>query len=259
MAIPEILLKSMRLPFLKPNPFAVDAWFDRSCTLTFALPKDQISAELPDCLTPDTFEDRWGFVAVAVVQTRRLRPSGFPKFLGSDFILVGYRYFVRYKSVSGQTLRGLYILRSETDKARMEWLGNLLTRYRYVRTDIQLTESVNQLRVESSQTGLLIELQLPVAPPAILPEQSPFHSWSEARRFSGPLPFTFSTDREQNRVSIVEGVRSHWQPQPVRVLRHQIPFLQQPRFQNARLANAFVVQNVPYHWKAGRVEDWPPS
>ena len=208
---------------------------------------------------PDTFQDRWGFIAVAVVQTRQLRPSGFPKCLGSDFILIGYRYFVRYRSASGQTLRGLYILRSETDKTRMEWLGNLLTRYRYVKTDIRLTESAGKLRVESQQTELRIEMDLQAEPPAPLPDGSPFGSWNEARRFSGPLPFTFSAERADNLVSIVEGVRSHWKPRPVRVLSYRIPFLQDLGAKDAILANAFIVQDVPYHWKAGRVEDWPPS
>ena len=131
----------MSFPFLNANPFAVDAWFDSSCTLTFAEPKEQVAARIPECLEPDTHDDRWGFVAVAIVQTRHLRPAGFPKWLGSDFILVGYRFFVRYKSASGRSLRGLYILRSETDKTRMALLGNLFTRYRYVKTDIHIEDS----------------------------------------------------------------------------------------------------------------------
>ena len=249
----------MPIPFLNANPFAVDAWFDSSCTLTFAVPKEQVAARLPDCLEPDVFDDRWAFVAVAIVQTRKLRPAGFPAWAGSDFVLVGYRFFVRYKSASGRNLRGLYILRSETDKARMVRLGNCFTRYGYVKSGIRLTETAGRLRVEAPDTGLAIELDLTSEGSAPLPADSPFAGWEQARKFSGPLPFTFSYEREKRRVVIVEGVRSHWKPQPVRVLSHHIPFLADLGLANAVLANAFVVRDIPYRWRAGRTETWTPT
>jgi hypothetical protein len=47
----------MNLCLPRANPFAVDAWFDYSCTLTFAVPREEIAARLPSCLEPDTFDD----------------------------------------------------------------------------------------------------------------------------------------------------------------------------------------------------------
>lgn len=241
----------------RANPFAVDAWFDHSCTLTFAVPKEEVAARLPACLEPDTYDNRWGFVAVAVVQTRHLRPSGFPEFFGHDFLLVGYRFFVRYRSASGRTLRGLYILRSETDKPRMAWLGNLFTRYRYVKTDVRLAGNADHLRIDSKESGLEIEVDMHDSSAVGLPAGSPFSSWEQARKFSGPLPFTFTCEEDKRRVLIVEGVRSHWKPQPVRVIRHHIPFLEELGLRNTILANAFVVRDIPYHWKKGKAEPWP--
>jgi hypothetical protein len=245
----------MNLCLPRANPFAVDAWFDYSCTLAFAVPKEEIAARLPSCLEPDVFDGRWGFVAVAVVRTRHLRPSGFPRWLGSDFVLAGYRYFVRYRSASGRNLRGLYILRSETDKKRMELLGNLFTRYHYVKTGVRVTGDDDRLRIDSKDTGLAIEVDL--TSNHGLPEGSPFPGWEDARRFSGPLPFTFTCETEKKRVLVVEGVRSDWKPQPVRVLRHHIPFLAELGHGDAILANAFVARNIPYHWKKGSAEPWP--
>jgi len=244
----------MNLCLPRANPFAVNAWFDFSCTLTFAVPKEDIAARLPSCLVPDVFDDKWGFIAVAAVQTRRLRPAGFPAFLGHDFVLVGYRYFVRYRSASGRNLRGLYILRSETDQKRMEFLGNLFTRYHYVETGVQVTQQQERLRVDSERSDLHIEVDLTEGG---LPDGSPFMQWQDARKFSGPLPFTFTCEAAKKRVLIVEGVRSEWKPQPVNVLRHQIPFLTEIGHGDAILANAFVVKNIPYHWKKGAAEPWP--
>jgi Uncharacterized conserved protein (COG2071) len=244
----------MSFPSLRSNPFPVDAWFDRSCTLTFAIPMDRVQAMLPGCLSADTYQDRWGFLAVAIVQTRKLRPSGFPAFLGNDFILAGYRLFVRYRSTDGRTLRGLYILRSETDKTRMTILGNLFTRYRYVKTDVRITESETTLVASAARSGLRIELDRSSDAPASPPQGSPFTDWKQARSFSGPMPFTFSHDPRTNRVHIVEGVRSNWKPQPICVIDYHIPFLNATGLNDAILANAFVVRDIPYHWKAGRSE-----
>src|SRR5882757_7531900 len=107
--------------FLKDHPFAVEAFFESSLVLTFAVPKDQIQRLIPECLEPDTFNGDWAFIAVAMVQTKSLRPKGFPKMLGNDFFLIGYRVFVRFTNQAGKNLRGLYILKSETDKKKMEF------------------------------------------------------------------------------------------------------------------------------------------
>src|ERR1700753_2806727 len=112
------------LAFLKNHPFAVEAFFESSLVLAFAVPKEQVRHLLPECLVPDTFQDKWAFIAVAMVQTKDLRPKGFPTFLCNDFFLIGYRVFVRFTNQAGKNLRGLYILRSETDKMKMEWVGN---------------------------------------------------------------------------------------------------------------------------------------
>jgi hypothetical protein len=96
------------LSFLKNHPFAVEAFFESSMVLSFAIPKEELQSLIPECLELDTFQDKWAFIAVAMVQTKGLRPKGFPAILGDDFFLTGYRIFVRYTNNAGKRLRGLY-------------------------------------------------------------------------------------------------------------------------------------------------------
>ena len=44
--------------FLKNHPFAVEAFFESSLVLTFAIPKGKIQHLIPECLELDTFNDK---------------------------------------------------------------------------------------------------------------------------------------------------------------------------------------------------------
>ena len=243
------------ISFLKNHPFAVNAFFESSLILTFAIPKEELLPLIPECLTPDTYNDKWGFVAIALVQTRNLRPKGFPEMLGNDFFLIGYRIFVRYTNTADKSLRGLYILRSETDKKKMELLGNIFTHYAYVTTDIEQGQKDNRMVINSVQSGLKIEIETG-SEDYTLPENSPFPDWKEARKYAGPLPDTFTYDKAKREVLIIEGIRQNWRPSPVKVINYQIPFLQQLGLKAPVLANAFIIRNVPYQWEKGRIEKW---
>jgi hypothetical protein len=246
------------LSFLKNHPFAVEAFFETSLVLTYAVPREAVIPLLPECLAPDTFQDQWAFVAAAMVKTKDLRPKGFPAYLGNDFILTGYRVFVRYTTSQGKRLRGLYILRSETDKPRMSFFGNIFTHYNYRTTDIDFTANNSVLNVKSVQSGLNVIVDMNQANAIPLPVGSPFHEWKEARRFAGPLPFTFTYDAATKKVLIIEGVREDWTPRPVRVLHHESGFINQLNIQPTILANAFVIENIPYYWKKGKIDLWKP-
>jgi uncharacterized protein YqjF (DUF2071 family) len=243
------------LGFLKNHPFAVEAFFDSSTVLTFAVPKEELMNLIPECLQLDTFQDKWAFVAAAMVQTKDLRPKGLPKFMGNDFFLIGYRVFVRYTTLEGKNLRGLYILKSETDKKKMEIMGNIFTHYNYTTTDIKLADNGDTKEISSIKSNfkLILDKSEEDVP---LPEHSPFANWKEARRYAGPLPFTFTYNQEKKEVLIIEGVRQNWTPSPVKVIACDFGFVNSLQLKNTVLANAFVIRNIPYHWKKGKIERW---
>ncbi|MFC6996702.1 DUF2071 domain-containing protein [Rufibacter roseus] len=243
------------LSFLKNHPFAVEAYFESSLVLTFALPKEQLQPLIPESLQLDTYKDQFAFLAVAMVQTEGLRPRGFPKFMGNSFFLIGYRVFVRYRNNKGKNLRGLYILKSETDKKKMEWMGNLFTHYNYTTTDIHHTEQNGRSEISSNQSDFKVVLDT-TSNEVPLPFNSPFTDWKEARRFAGPLPFTFSYNPATKEVLIIEGVRENWVPTQVKVNDYRFSFLSSLGLKDAFLANAFIIRNIPYYWKKGRKEVW---
>ncbi|MCZ4408186.1 DUF2071 domain-containing protein [Cryomorphaceae bacterium 1068] len=241
--------------FLKKHPFGVEAYFDSSLVLTFAVLKEELQVLIPECLELDTFQDKWAFIAVALVQTRGLRPKGFPLFFGNDFFLIGYRIFVRYTNNAGRRLRGLYIVKSETDKKRMEFFGNIFTHYNYSTTDISQSMNGNFRHITSQKSKFEIVVEQTNGETK-LPEGSPFDDWKAARKFAGPLPHTFTYQPDDRSVLIIEGVRQNWKPQPVKVTNYNFDFLNELNLNGMVLANAFEVKNIPYYWKKGLVEKW---
>ncbi|AOW20542.1 DUF2071 domain-containing protein [Urechidicola croceus] len=240
---------------LKNHPFAVEAFFESSVVLTFAVKKEQLESMIPESLELDTFQDKWAFVAVALVQTKNLRPKGFLKFMGNNFYLIGYRVFVRYTNKKGKRLRGLYILKSETNKKKMEFFGNIFTHYNYTTTDISTHVNKCENEISSKKSNFKIRYNSS-SDEVILPNNSPFNDWKEARRYAGPLPFTFTYNEENKEVLIIEGVRQNWKPKPIKVTKYNIEFLNTLNLENQILANAFIIENIPYCWKKGVIESW---
>lgn len=243
---------------LQRHPLAMECRFEHSLVLAYALPADLLEPLVPRGLSLDTYDDRWGFVAIAVVQTRGLRPTGLPAALGGDFALTGYRIFVRHRDVGGRTRRGLHVLRSDTDRRTMHRGGNLLTHYQYRRAAITIAATEGELAVRiASHRG---EADLDVVArldeePAPLPPTSPFRSLRDARRFAGPLPWTFDREDATDTIVMVHGHRTAWRPHPVAVDVRRCTFFDRAPFAGeARLANAFHVADIAYGWDRGRRE-----
>jgi hypothetical protein len=242
---------------LKRHPFAVVAHFHQSLVLTYALPRDVLAPLLPPGLILDTFGGL-GFLAIALVQTERLRPAFVPKILGQEFFLSGYRIFTRFQTSSGRTLRGLKILRSDTNRRGMVWSGNALTHYRYRLADVEIAtrDRSLEIQIKTPQSEADLHVIADLSEAAKLPAGSPFADWHQARLFAGPLPFTFDYEAETNSIVMIEGVRQNWHPRPVAVRVLRSTFLDAEPFASASpvLASAFYIEDIPYRWKRGVVE-----
>lgn len=88
----------------------------------------------------------------------------------------------------------------------MELLGNIFTHYNYTTTDIKIVNQSGTMEVRSLQSDLLISVNENRGEVS-LPFNSPFANWNEARRFAGPLPYTFDFNEITRKVLIIQGVR----------------------------------------------------
>jgi hypothetical protein len=233
---------------LQRNPLPIAAHFRHSLVLAYAFPRATLEPLLPPTLELDT-HGKSGLAAAAFVQTERLRPAFLPDALGLDFFLAGYRIFARV--AEQPSLRGLYILGSYTDRRSMVIFGNAFTRYRYRLADASCRLAGDKLEIQI-RPGVDVVADLASAS-APLPEGSPFSDEREARRFAGPLPYTFHHEQETGSLVAVRGTRTGWEPRPAAVAVRELAFFASGPFADAdaTLANAFYVGGVDYRWERG--------
>jgi uncharacterized protein YqjF (DUF2071 family) len=241
---------------LQRHPIPMSCHFEHSLAVAWALPAHTLEPLVPPGLTLDTYENRWGFVVIALVQARNLRPAFLPASCGRDYALTGYRIFVRYRDRTGRTRRGLHILRSDTSKRVMKLGGNLLTHYNYQLARIDIAPAADRLEVRITTPGAEADLHVVAhlsGEPAPLPPASPFRSAHDARRFAGPLAWTFDHEPQTSSIIMIQARRSAWLPQPTAVDIKTCSFLERAPFSTAapRLANAFYVADVGYGWQQG--------
>ena len=223
------------------SPFAVKAHFRRSLVLTYSCPPEIAEPMLAPGLVPDTWRGH-AFLAIAMVQTERLRPAVLPSIFGRNFFLAGYRVFVRH----GQQ-RGLQILRSDTDRLSMVRLGNLFTHYGYRLCRFEYADRAGATLWRVSTPRAEADLEVIEHGPDALPSGSVFLTEREAHRYAGPLPMTFGYEPAPRKLIAVRGVRTHWSPRLVGVDVRRCTWLPD----GALLASAFAIEDVVYRWERG--------
>src|ERR1700739_466416 len=134
--------------------------------------------------------------------------------------------------------------------------GNLLTHYNYHLCQAAFEEDESEIhwtiRTPRAEADLEVFAQIR-GNPQCPPDGSPFVTWAEARRFAGPLPYTFDYEEETQSIIGIRAMRQSWNPQPVEVEVRQNTFLDHGAFRGTPpiLANAFHVRDVPYQWQRG--------
>ena len=63
---------------LQRHPIPMTCQFDHGLVVTWAVPAQALEPLVPPGLELDTYDGRWGFVVIALVQSRNLRPAFLP-------------------------------------------------------------------------------------------------------------------------------------------------------------------------------------
>ena len=250
-----LIMQLFTLNRLQHHPFPVATTLRDSLVLLYAVDARVLQPYCPPGLVLEQVGP-YALVAVATVHATDLRLRGTPTWMGRDFVLTGYRVVVKFRAPDGTVRRALCIIRSDTDSRLMVAAGNVFTEYNYRRAAIHPTHEGSWYQVQVGPIGGGVALQARAridGDDDVLPESSPFSSVRQARRHTGPLPWTVSHDASLDSFVAVHGHRGSWKPRLVNADVSVCTFFDQAEFvgQEVRLAAAFYVEVVDYSWDRG--------
>lgn len=236
--------------FWQKNPLTVVGKLDRCWLFTYRTSVETASELLPRPLEPVTYSG-YAFWNIVVCHISAMRPAHFPAFVGVNYWHLAYRLYARLPLASGETVEGLYFLRSDCDHRLMALAGNLLTDFHF---------HVASLRVQPQNDALEIYVDSPDVPahvrlqPAMMPHLepgSPFTSLDEAAAFLKYKPYGLSLDRSghANVVHITRDERA-WRSRLIRVECADWPFL---RAYDVQPEICYAVEPIQYQWDRGRL------
>jgi Uncharacterized conserved protein (COG2071) len=235
------------------HPFAIATTLRDSLVLLYAVDAEVLEQFCPPGLELERV-GTCGLVALATVKAAKVRPRGFPVWCGKDFMLTGYRVVVRFRAPDGSIRRALRIIQSDTDSAAMCFGGNLFTEYGYRRRTISTQRNADKYSVHiTSGASVELDITVDVSTDEVLTAGSPFMSTREARRYTGPLPWTVGYIGDIDSFIAVRGHRASWKPRLVSVNVDACTFFDQAPFagRTVTLAAAFYMESVDYSWDRG--------
>jgi uncharacterized protein YqjF (DUF2071 family) len=245
-------------------PLTMNGRLEECLLMSYRTPARTVRHLLPrglELLTRDGF----AFWSVVACRVEAMRPAGVPRPLGAGYRHVAYRLHVRARSAAGEALDGLYFVRSDADSSRVRRLGNLLTDFRFHRSDVELShakqgaDDVITLAVQGRDDGsadalVRVTTQAPGAPPAAPAPDSLFTSAAEADQFLRYRPLGLSVDIDGRYLHLAQVVRdpSAWRERPVRVIEAHWKFFDALGQDDLHLERATRVDPIDYRWRLGR-------
>ena len=217
---------------------------DQCWLFAYRVPLGQVASLVPEplqCVQKDGF----GFINIVVSQLSHMRPHPLPRVFGMSYWHVAYRVPVVYGATNGETIEGLYFLRSDADSSLMVGAGNLLTDFRFHRSHVNVIDDGNcvDLSVPSNEASINIRMDRKKQP--VLASGSPFASLDEAQAFLKYKPTGISVGTKEVNVMRITRDESAWKSRLLHVADGRFRFL---RSFDATLEVCYEVEPIRYRW-----------
>jgi hypothetical protein len=247
-------------------PLTMNGRLSECLLLSYRTPARTVRDLVPPCMELVT-RDGWAFWNVVACTVESMRPAGVPRALGVSYHHVAYRLLVKAKTAGGETLRGLYFVRSDADSRLISKFGNAMTDFRFHPAAVEMSradDNGSELLTVSvrgpGEDGKGDALARVLAPrgdgngETVPPLGSPFRSAAEAAEFLKYCPLGLSVDLDGRFLRLAEVVRDEkaWLERPVRVIEAHWPFLRELGQDQLQLERATRVAPIDYKWRLGR-------
>jgi len=238
------------MTIIHKNPLTMVGTISRCWLFAYQTPIADARQLLPRQLEPVQHRDS-AFWNIVVCQVQNLRPKLFPIPVGITYWHVAYRLYVRFTPQKGETIEGLYFLRSDCNNSIISAAGNVLTDFNFHAASISVSKSYQSTEIEivSPDGNAYARINATRHPP--LSPRSAFDSIKEASHFLKYKPNGISVD-SRGRANIVHIDRNErsWKARLVTAEEARWSFLSD---RNVNLEICYEVAPISYQWKRARI------
>ena len=217
------------MDLLKKLPLTYTGELHQVCLVNFSVEKEEVLPYLPEGLQLRDYHGR-ALISLVNVQLRNMRPDFLPKALHFNYQHIGFRLLLDDAQFNDGTAKGIYFLRSFTDKALLVQGGSWFTNYKLEKATLKNEAGAFELR----QQNHFLRYRLHDAKP---PQVN-----GELLQMVGALDRAYSFIGKQ--LVKVQIMRERWPMEEVTCEGFETNF-----FKTARFEGAFRVREViPYQW-----------
>jgi len=239
---------------LRRHPFTMRGHLRRCWLFTFRTPESKARAHLP---APLELITRGGFAFwnVVVCELRSLRPAPLPAALGIGYWHIAYRLHTRAKLESGETIEGLYFVRSDCDRWLMARAGNLLTNFRFHLASVAVGTEEATVEGKICAPNADAHFRLRDEVPATLSAGSPFASVGKAAEFLKYNPYSFTPISPDVEIVRIKRREADWQS---RVVTAEINDWQFLSAEEAVPEICYALEPIDYEWSRPNIRRLAP-
>ncbi len=221
--------------------------------LSYSVPAASVQALVPSGLELVTHEGK-AFWNIVVSTIDKMRPRLVPRWAGITYHHIAYRLQVAAETESGESLTGLYFLRSDVSSSLVGTTGNWLSDFKLHAAEIDISEdeACLALAVRSSESAGTARLRIDCSSRANL-ETGLFNDQGEQEAMLKYQPLGLAIG-SQHRIRLAEVIRdeSAWREETVTVLDAEWGFFDDEMWEQLTLERATRVAPLDYHWRLGR-------
>ncbi|MCE7994583.1 MAG: hypothetical protein HEP71_21570 [Roseivirga sp.] len=217
------------MKLLKQIPITYQGELHEVKLINFSVNMEEVIPLVPAGIKVRDFDGK-AIISMVNVKLKSMRPTGLPKGLSFDYQHVAFRLLVEDSTLNEGENKGIFFLKSFSDKPMVVWSGNLMTNYRLSHAQIS---KVGGFRLDQDEHYIRYQLTDKVNPED-----------KELKSIIGAIDRAYAMEEGKLMKTLIQ--RETWPIEQVDCINFETNF-----FTSAKLLGAFEVGEViHYHWLA---------
>ena len=213
--------------FLKQIPITYVGQLHDVKLINFSVDMEEVLPHVPAGIKVRDFDGK-AIISMVNVKLKQMRPVGLPKNLSFEYQHVAFRLLVDDSELNNGDCKGIFFLKSFTNKPMVAWGGNLMTNYQLSPAKIQ-----DDAEFVLQQEDRFISYRLTNEEVEVMPDLKPI---------IGAIDRAYAMEGERLMKTQIQ--REEWPIEWVDCQGFDTNF-----FQSAKLLGAFQVKNIiDYQW-----------